>query len=352
MFTYRGNIHIHTLHSDGTGTIAEVAAHAAAAGLSYMIITDHETLAGLPGEGIHDGVVVLVGAELNLESHHYLALGLQQIIPGNEADPQEMVDRVRQAGALGFMAHPFEKGSPYIDGGKCFPWTRFPESGFTGLEIWNYSSHWRGRATSVLRTLYWFFFNRKAAVDRPPPEGLALWDDYTARGLRVTAIGGSDAHATRVGPGPLAVEVFPYRFLFRAINTHLCFREKMSRDFDRARSQIYSALGEGRCYLSFDQLHPGEGFSFAAICGDSGENRAIMGEELNMGEGLHLAISSPARRSELRLIKDGRLLHRQSGPELHLPVTEPGVYRAEVYYRPLLGKPRPWIYANPIYIRG
>ncbi|HHW75075.1 MAG TPA: CehA/McbA family metallohydrolase [Firmicutes bacterium] len=351
MFTYRGNIHIHTLYSDGTGTIAEVAAHAAAAGLSYIIVTDHETLAGLPEEGIHDGVVVLVGAELNMESHHYLALGLEQIIPGNVDNPQEMVDRVHRAGALGFIAHPFEKGSPYIDGGKCFPWTRFPDSGFTGLEIWNYSSHWRGRATSVLRTLYWFFFNRRAAMDRPPPEGLALWDRYTDSGLRVTAIGSSDAHATRVGPGPLAVEVFPYRFLFRAINTHLCFKEKMSGDFSTAKEQIYSALEEGRCYLSFDQLHPGEGFSFTAAAGD-GPIRAIMGEELTMGEDLRLTVTSPTQRSEIRLIKNGRLLQRRSGTELICPVAEPGVYRAEVYYRPLLGKPRPWIYANPIYIRS
>jgi len=34
MFTYAGNIHIHSLYSDGSGTIEEIAASAAAAGLS------------------------------------------------------------------------------------------------------------------------------------------------------------------------------------------------------------------------------------------------------------------------------------------------------------------------------
>lgn len=351
LFTYAGNIHIHTRYSDGSGTIAEIAAHAAAAGLHYIIITDHETLAGLPEEGIRDGVVVLVGAELNLESHHYLALGLKQLVPGSTADPQQMVDGVRRAGALGFMAHPFEKGSPYIDGGKAYPWRRFPESGFTGLEIWNYSSHWRGRATSIPRTLSWFFFNRKAALDRPPPEGLALWDRYTAGGLKVTAIGSSDAHATRIRLAFITLEIFPYPFLFRAINTHLCFREALSSNFSEAKSQIYDALAAGRCFTSFDQLHPGAGFSFSVCRGGSVVAEAIMGEEIRWQEGLRLTVCAPSRRPEIRIIKDGALLCRHRGPALSCPVAGPGVYRAEVYYRPLCGKARPWIYANPIYVR-
>lgn len=350
-FNYAGNIHIHTLHSDGTGTIAGIAAHAAAAGLHYIIVTDHETLAGLPEEGIHHGVAVLVGVELNRESHHYLALGLERLVAGNEADPQEMVDRVRRAGALGFMAHPFEKGSPYIDRGKTYPWIRFPERGFTGMEIWNYSSHWRGRATSIPRTLYWYFFNRKAAVDRPPPEALALWDDYTNRGLRVTGIGSSDAHATRIRAAFIPVEIFPYRFLFRAINTYICLREKMSSNFVEAKRQIYSALREGRCYLSFDQLHPGRDFSFTAFRESSG-TAAVMGEETPWQEDLYLAVRCPARRSKIRIIKNGQLAGRGNGPEMNYRVSEPGVYRAEAYYRPFWRKARPWIYANPIYVRG
>lgn len=350
MITYAGNIHIHTTYSDGSGRIDEIAAHAAAAGLSYIIITDHETLEGLPEEGFRHGVVVLVGAELNKESHHFLALNLRQLPAGNERDPQEMIDRVRRAGGLGFPAHPFEKGSPYIDSGKTYHWTHLPKSGFTGLEIWNYTSHWRGQVTSIPRAAYLFFFNRKAAMDRPPPEALAFWDDCTGRGQRVTGIGSSDAHAARVRVAFLPLEIFPYPFLFRAINTYLCFKEEMSSDFAEAKKQIYGALREGRCYLSFDQLHPGNGFTFLA--GGSPEaGEALMGAEITWREGLYLAVHSPAGRSEIRIIKNGSLACRCSGQDLKYPVTAPGVYRAEVYYRPLLGKVRPWIYANPFYIR-
>ncbi len=351
MHTYAGNIHIHSSHSDGAGSIEEISAHAAAAGLSYIIITDHETLAGLPEEGIHQGVVVLVGAELNKESHHYLALGLERIVPGNETDPGEMVDRVRRSGALGFIAHPFEKGSPYIDEGKAYCWTKFPESGFTGLEIWNYTSYWRGRVTSIPRTVYWFFFNRRAAVDRPPPEGLAFWDDCTGRGLKVTAIGSSDAHAARVRVALIPVVVFPYPFLFRTINTYICLREEMSSEFGPAKKQLYDALREGRCYISYDQLHPGGGFSFTASCERPGTATAIMGEEIAWQKDLYLTVCSPAQRSEIRIIKNGKLACLCKGPELQYRVPSAGVYRAEAYYRPLCGGARPWIYTNPIYIR-
>jgi len=352
MYTYAGNIHIHSSYSDGSGNIDEIAASAAAAGLRYIIVTDHETLAGLPEEGIRHGVVVIVGVELNRESNHYLVLDVDRLPEGNEENPQEMIDRVRKSGALGFIAHPFEKGSPYIARGKSYHWTRLPEGGFTGLEIWNYTSYWRGRVTSIPKTIYWFLFNRKAAVDRPPQEGLALWDDYTNRGMRVTAIGRSDAHAARVRVAMIPVEIFPYYFLFRQINTYLCFKEKMSREFSEAKRQIYAALREGRCYVSYDRLYPGKGFSFTAFCGKSGEAAAIMGEEISWREDLCLAVRSPARRSEIRLIKNGCLVCRGDGPELSCRVAAPGVYRAEVYYRPYAGKARPWIYANPIYIRS
>ena len=41
MFTYAGNIHIHSSYSDGSGSIEEIAKAAAKAGLDYIVITDH-----------------------------------------------------------------------------------------------------------------------------------------------------------------------------------------------------------------------------------------------------------------------------------------------------------------------
>jgi hypothetical protein len=352
MYSYPGNIHIHSLHSDGSGTFEQIAAAAASAGVSFVIITDHETLHGLPEEGIRRGVVVLVGVELNRKFNHYLALGLTGTVPSDDEQPQEVIDRVQAGGALGFIAHPFEKGSPLIDGGRAYPWTRWPVNGFTGLEIWNYTSHWRGRASTVPEAIYWFLLNRKAAMDGPPPEALKLWDCYTGHGRRVVAIGGTDAHAARRRIGFIPVAIFPYRFLFRTINTYICLEEPLSGDFNLAKKQIYGALAEGSCFVSFDQLHSGQGFSFQAAGSMNQKRLSVpMGGAADYREGIELAAKSPFNRAVIRLLKNGRLIRRVDGPVLSCKAASPGAYRVEVYYRPLLGPPRPWIYSNPIYLR-
>ena len=103
------------------------------------------------------------------------------------------------------------------------PWTVWPVFDFTGLEIWNYTSHWRGRARTIARTLFWFLFNRRAAMDGPPAEALRLWDCYIQSGRRTVGIGGTDAHAFKKRLlGLIDVDIFPYRFLFKTINTYIC----------------------------------------------------------------------------------------------------------------------------------
>ena len=352
LYTYPGNIHIHSIYSDGSGSVAEIAAAAATAGINYIIITDHETLKALPEEGFYNGVAVLVGVEFNQKSCHYLALGLSTMLPSNETEPQQVIDAVQAVGGLGFIAHPFEKGSRLFDDGAAFPWTAWPVFRFTGIEIWNYSSCWRGRAASVPRVIYWYLFNRKAAMDRPPAEGLKVWDCYTSAGQTVVAIGGTDAHAAWRRVVLIPVEVFPYPFLFRTINTYICLREPLSGEFSRVKEQIYSALAEGRCYVSFDQLYPGRGFSFTVSSFSKRNPESCMGETVEFKEGLILRVASPSPRSLIRLLKDGRLIKQHKGAALSLKAASPGVYRAEVYYSPFFGRPRPWLYSNPIYLQS
>ncbi|MGI6553209.1 MAG: hypothetical protein ACOX37_09430 [Bacillota bacterium] len=52
---------------------------------------------------------------------------------------------------LGFIAHPHEKGSKLVLDGDFFPWVDWEVDGYTGIEIWNYSSQFRDGATSLPR---------------------------------------------------------------------------------------------------------------------------------------------------------------------------------------------------------
>ena len=347
MITCAGNIHIHSRYSDGSGSIDDIAGAAAQAGLQYVVITDHRTLQGLTEEGFRHGVLVLVGCELNRDKNHYLAMRVDRSVGVHDDDPQKTIDAVRNQGGFGFLAHPFEKGSPLVEGGKAYPWTDWSVTGFTGLEIWNYCSEWRGRAVSALTAMYWFFFNRAAPVGRPPAEALQAWDACSSQ-RRTVGIGGTDAHAALISRRFPYIKIFPYRFLFRTINTYLQLRRPLSGCYKEAKAQVYSALQDGRCYVSFDLLHGGRGFAYSALLPD---REAYMGEEVGFVPGISLRIKSPARRSLLRIMKNGKLVCLTRQQNLVFKVLEKGIYRVEVYYRSLWGPPRPWIYSNPIYIR-
>lgn len=348
MYIYAGNIHIHSRYSDGSGSIDQIAGAAAAAGLSYIIVTDHETAIGQAEEAINCGVVVLVGVELNRSCNHFLSLGLAGVAPSDETDPQKMIDHIRAEGGLGFIAHPFEKGSSYIDKGCAYPWINWPVFGFNGIEIWNYCSHWRGRHQSQLIALFRFLFNRKGAMEGPAPECLKLWDCYNDSGHRVTAIGGTDAHAFPFKIGFFQIKIFSYRYLFSTINTYILLKKELSGEYAVAKAQILDALREGCCYISFDSLYPGFGFQFYASVTD----RSIqMGEETIFEKGMSLRVEVPSSRAVIKLIHNGRLFAEQNGREFACNVATAGFYRVEVYYRSSTGRLRPWIYSNPIYVK-
>lgn len=347
MYTYPGNIHIHSTHSDGSGTITDIVSAAASAGLSFIIINDHETLAGLPEEAICRGVLVLVGTEINKEKNHYLALGINNPVSPDDENPQKVIDRVRQAGGIGFIAHPFDRGSRYIEKGKAFPWKDWPVFGFNGIEIWNFSSHWRGLHPSLFRTLYWFFFNRKGAMKGPPRRLLRLWDCYNRNGHRVVAIGGSDAHAFSYRLFFFSTIIFTYRYIFSTINTYVVMTEKLSSNFKEAKEQVIGALRAGCCYTAYESLGKAKDFSFTAL---SNGDPTLMGGELRLEKNIRLLIKAPGKRSLIRLIRNGKLLLEEKESVINYETTMAGVYRVEVYYRPYFGRARPWIYSNPIYI--
>ena len=339
---------MHSSYSDGSGDIRQIAFAASSAGLSYVIICDHETLEGLPEEEFYDDVVLLVGAEINSQHSHYLALGLDRLVSSDDHNPQKVIDEVRKAGGFGFIAHPFDRGSRYIEKGKAYPWIHWPVFGFDGIEIWNYSSHWRGLHPSLFRTLYWFFLNRKGAMTGPPRRLLRLWDCYNIAGHKTVGIGGSDAHAYKYRLGLFHVTIFTYQYTFATINTYIVLKEELKRNFASAKKQVLEALRDGRCYISFDSLYPGKNFSFRA---SSGSKTVFMGEEIEYRQGISLDIKTPGRRPLIRLIHNGKLIHEKEGQELKYSPTSPGVYRVEICHRSLLGRPRPWIYSNPILIQ-
>ncbi|GAB2884772.1 CehA/McbA family metallohydrolase [Streptomyces mayteni] len=110
---YRGDCHLHTVHSDGRRTPEEVAAAARAAGLDFIVTTEHNTSSGHAAwRGLDgDDLLVLCGEEVTTRNGHYLALGID---PGTFVDWRyrarddaypRYARRIHRAGGLVVPAH-------------------------------------------------------------------------------------------------------------------------------------------------------------------------------------------------------------------------------------------------------
>src|SRR3954451_6091198 len=76
-------VHVHSTHSDGTGTVAQIARAAARAGIDVVLLTDHDTLAAKRAgeERWYGDALVLVGEEVSPTNRdHFLAFGIDDEI--------------------------------------------------------------------------------------------------------------------------------------------------------------------------------------------------------------------------------------------------------------------------------
>ena len=159
---YVGNLHAHTVYSDGNARHAQIAAAAEAAGLNFIIITDHNVwVEGL--EGYYGRVLLLTGEEVHNvrrqpQANHLLAYGAErELAPYAFGSPQTLIAQVRECGGFCFIAHPVEKSSPVGSDTAAIPWSDWPVEGITGLEIWNYMSEFKGLLWSYLPALVYAF---------------------------------------------------------------------------------------------------------------------------------------------------------------------------------------------------
>ena len=355
---------MHTPYSDGEKYHEAIAEDAIRAGLDFVVVTDHNVwVDGVEGyyENDHGRVLLLTGEEVhntrrNPQASHFLAYGAEQELSTLAPDPQALIDQTVGSGGLGFLAHPHEKDLPIV-GEPNLGWHDWDIDGFTGIEIWNYMSCVKNRLAEKLEALplktMWLgklaavqlALNPEKTVTMPEPETLALWDKLLAQGKRVVAIGNSDAHGTPMSFGPLTREIYPYEFLFRAVNTHFLLSEPLSGDLDTDRRRILRALGRGNVFVGYDMAHPTRGFRFSG----KGRDQGIMGDRIKMDAGATLQAHAPAKAT-MRLIRHGEVVADvQNGDTLTYNPVEPGAYRVECYIE-YHGRPRGWIFSNPIYL--
>ncbi|KOX03636.1 phosphoesterase [Streptomyces sp. NRRL B-3648] len=315
---YRGDCHLHSWHSDGRRTPAQIAALARAAGLDFVNSSDHNTNASHAhwADAAGDDLLVLLGEEITTRNGHVLALGTA---PGTFVDWRyrardgrwaRFAREIRRAGGLVVPAH------PHADCVGC-GW-RFGFAEADAVEVWN------------------------GAWTPDDEMALAAWDARLAAAVRdgrgwLPAMGDSDAHRD-----PDVVGLPQTVVLADALT----------------REAIQEGLRAGRSYVAESRQ-----VSLAFTVTADGGERAGIGERLAAGPDTPVTVrleASGVPRCSVRFVTDQGVLFT-GGP---LPVSGAGTVewrtsparaayvRAEVRHETALG-PVPGAMAaftNPVFL--
>jgi PHP domain len=133
-----GDLHTHTVHSDGSLTVPELAHFAAGQGLDFLAITDHNTVshhAELPGAAARYGITLIPGQEVTTEDGHAGALGDIGWVDFRES-ADAWLEHTERGGGLLSINHPLGGHVSWIK-----PMRRRPPL----AEIWHWSwldPHW------------------------------------------------------------------------------------------------------------------------------------------------------------------------------------------------------------------
>ena len=346
---YTGVIHFHSACSfDGRTPVAEIIRAANKSGVDFLLLTDHSTLQARKDgfEGWHDSTLLIVGEEIAPRFNHYLAFQLEEPVADAkelpDIPPQDYINRVRNRGGMGFIAHPDHEGTPLFHV-KHYPWTDWSVTGYTGLGIWDFMTDWQNSLSGYLRAVLSYAFPA-FFLRGPSPSTLARWD-VLAQERRVVGIGELDNHDTLKRILGLNLSIFPYRRVFHLIRTHILTESPLSGNGRADIATLFDALRSGRVYVALDYYQSSSGFTLFL----TEEGRcATLGDEFVLHNTAELKVSVPYQ-ARIRIIRNGNLCHQVTGKELSVKISEPGVYRAEAYLK-VFSRYHPWIFSNPLYV--
>jgi hypothetical protein len=155
-----GDLHTHTVHSDGAKTVPELAHLATTHGLDFLAVTDHNTtshFAELPAASARYGITLIPGQEVTTAGGHAGALGDVGWVDFREP-PDAWLDHTRHHGGLLSVNHPI---------GGDLSWTLAMAQRPPLAEVW----HWSWLDLRWTTPLAWWLAWDPAAV----PVGGSDW---------------------------------------------------------------------------------------------------------------------------------------------------------------------------------
>ena len=186
---YRGDLHMHTAHSDGSCTslggakvpcpvfvTLEAAAHR---GLDFIAVTDHNTTSHYAAmrelAPYFDTVLLIPGREITTFHGHFNLLGTEDFLDfrlGSKEVP-DMNSLLRSASMLGGVISINHPNAPTGEVCMGCGWTPNPPAELSLVQ-----------AVEAVN----------AGAEEGPYSGLSFWERQLNQGFRLTAVGGSDNH--------------------------------------------------------------------------------------------------------------------------------------------------------------
>jgi predicted metal-dependent phosphoesterase TrpH len=206
----RGDLHCHTLHSDGDSWPRDMLQHAVERGLDFLGVTDHNQVGHHADYARVRGAdlpIVLPGNEVTTYGGHWNVWGTNtwwEFREPTEAAITQAMQAAAASGALVSINHPKAYG---------FGWEYPRALGYHAIEVWN------------------------GAWETLNVEALRWWDEQLRSGRRVVAVGGSDTHTLKHPESPDRLGL-PTTWAYVGTN--------------RSVSGILAALRSGRVFISRD----------------------------------------------------------------------------------------------------
>ncbi len=317
---YRGDLHCHTHHSDGTADVATLVAVARAQGLDYLGVTEHNTVSHLPDltRNATSDLLLIPAIEITTYRGHANVWGIramQEFRAETEEALWQVRERVCGQGLLFSINHP-------KDGGP--PWEFEHAEDADAMEGWQAP---------------WWLSNYQS---------LSFWDRLLQQGKRPTLVGGSDKHQ-----GPFDGTLSAYEL---GTPTTWVYAPELSEP------AILEGIRVGHVYVSKNPEGPHLAFTARA-----GEREVMMGDELHVARGEEILFRCRVDGAEEGWLL--RVVHRE-GEALCVPIAgdewaytwevsaaQDDYYRLEVIEPPLepLEKEPSALFcfalSNPIYVR-
>jgi hypothetical protein len=315
---FAGDLHMHTVHSDGDWTVRGLAAAAREAGLDFIFVTDHNTASHHREVDEADGgsrqTLVMRGEEVTTYGGHANAWGLSagafvdfRVRPGDAVGMSQVAAHAHRLGALISVNHPSA-----LCGGCDWSYGDAIKE-FDAVEVWN--GEWDGTDESALKT----------------------WDGLLQRGLRPTAIASSDTHRAQNPVGRPTTHVAAVQL---------------------TQAALLNSIRRGRIYLTAERGRPLVSFEAWARAGVS-DARSLPGDEVRLTTPgtllFFVGVRDAPPGATASLVTEGGVIRTvpfDSGPnavptKIEVECERGGYYRLEVRDR----EGKMLALTNPIYVK-